>query len=57
MVTVTVSEYLRNNVSMFVCLFVLFRLYVPFNKNLSVISQLCLDVAGSSMLTFRVLPD
>ena len=35
-------------------LFVLFGLYVTFN-NLSVISQRCLDVAGSSMLTFRVL--
>ena len=33
----------------------LFGLYVPFN-NLSVISRWCLDVAGSSMLTFRVLP-
>ena len=35
--------------------FVLFGLYVAFN-NLSVISQRYLDVAGSSMLTFRVLP-
>ena len=39
----------------FVCLFVLFGLYVTFN-NFSVISRRCLDVAGSSMLTFRVLP-
>ena len=39
----------------FVCLFVLFGLYVAF-YNLSVISRRCLDVAGSSMLTFRVLP-
>ena len=38
-----------------VCLFVLFGLYVAFN-NLSVKSRRCLDVAGSSMLTFRVLP-
>ena len=35
--------------------FVLFGLYVAFN-NFSVISWRCLDVAGSSMLTFRVLP-
>ena len=32
-----------------------FRLYVPFN-NLAVILLLYLDVAGSSMVTFRVLP-
>ena len=38
-----------------VCLFVWFGLKIAFN-NLSVISQRCLDVAGSSMLTFRVLP-
>ena len=38
-----------------VCLFVLFGLYVAFN-NLLVISRQCLDVAGSLMLTFRVLP-
>ena len=36
-------------------LFVLFGLYVAFNI-LAVISRRCLDVAGSSMLTFRVLP-
>ena len=36
-------------------LFVWFGLNVAFN-NLSVISWRCLDVAGSSMLTFRVLP-
>ena len=36
-------------------LFVLIMLYITFN-NISVISQRCLDVAGSSMLTFRVLP-
>ena len=35
--------------------FVLFRFYVTFN-NLSVILQWCLDVAGISMLTLRVLP-
>ena len=33
-------------------LFVLFGLYVAFS-NLLVISRLCLDVAGSSVLTFR----
>ena len=37
------------------CLFVWFGLNLAFN-NLSVISRRCLDVAGSSMLTFRVLP-
>ena len=37
------------------CLFVWFGFNVAFN-NLSVISRQCLDVAGSSMLTFRVLP-
>ena len=37
------------------CLFVWFGLNVAFN-NLSVISRRCLDVTGSSMLTFRVLP-
>ena len=37
------------------CLFVWVGLNVAFN-NLSVISRRCLDVAGSSMLTFRVLP-
>ena len=37
------------------CFCVLFGLYVAFN-NLSVISRRCLDVAGSSLLTFRVLP-
>ena len=37
-----------------ICLFVLFGLNVAFN-NLSVISRRCLDVAGSSMLTFIVL--
>ena len=36
-------------------LFVWFGLNVTFNT-LSVILQWCLDVAGSSMLTFRVLP-
>ena len=36
-------------------LFVWFGLNVAFN-NLSVILRWCLDVAGSSMLTFRVLP-
>ena len=36
-------------------LLVWFGLNVPFN-NLSVISRRCLDVTGSSMLTFRVLP-
>ena len=35
--------------------FVWFGLNVAFN-NLSVISRRCLDVTGSSMLTFRVLP-
>ena len=35
-------------------MFVLFRLHVAFN-NLSVILGRCLDVAGSSMLTFRAL--
>ena len=41
---------------LFVCLFVCFiwALHVAFN-NLSVILQQCLDVAGSSVLTFRVL--
>ena len=38
-----------------ICLFVWFGLNVAFN-NLSVISRRCLDVAGSSMPTFRVLP-
>ena len=37
----------------FVCLFALFGFYLNI---LSVISRLCLDVTGSSMLTFRVLP-
>ena len=40
--------------SLDICLFVWFELNVAFN-NLSVISRQCLDVTGSSMLTFRVL--
>ena len=43
-------RYLANEI-----LFVWFGLNVAFN-NLSVISRQCLDVTGSSMLTFRVLP-
>ena len=41
--------------SVVICLFVWFGLNIAFN-NLSVISRRCLDVTGSSMLTFRVLP-
>ena len=44
------TYYIAVRVSLF-----LFRFHVTFN-NLSVLSQQCLDVAGSSMLTFRVLP-
>ena len=44
-----------NNPYLCMILFVLFGLYVAF-KNLSVILRQCLDVAGSSMLTFRMLP-
>ena len=40
---------------LFLCLFVWFGLNVTFN-NISVISWWWLDVAGSTMLTFRVLP-
>ena len=43
----------RGDVQSLIALFVLFGLYVAFS-NISVISRL--DVAGSSMLTFRVLP-
>ena len=39
----------------FIYLYILFRLNVAFN-NLSFISQRCLDVTGSSMLTLRMLP-
>ena len=42
------------NLSTQFCLFVLFGPYITFN-NISVISQWCLDVAGSSMLIFRNL--
>ena len=46
------NKFLREN-SVLLCVW--FGLNVAFNK-LSVISRRCLDVAGSSMLTFRVLP-
>ena len=45
---------IRSALASNVC-FVLLGLYVAFNK-LSVILRRCLDVAWSSMLTFRVLP-
>ena len=51
----TAAVYVSYKNSLFLILFVWFGLNVAFN-NLSVISRRCLDVAGSSMLTFRVLP-
>ena len=44
-----------STVWLIICLFVLFGLYVAFN-NLLVISRQYLNVAGSLMLGFRVLP-
>ena len=50
-INIVVSVYMYHNAFN---LFVLFGFYIVFN--ISVISQLCLDVAGSSMFIFRVLP-
>ena len=49
------AKFHLNSSCLFVCLFDSFGLNVAFN-NLSVISRRCLDVAGSSILSFRMLP-
>ena len=51
----TVQKQKQKNTIDMLPLFVLFGLNAAFN-NLSVILRWCLDVAGSSILTFRVLP-